>query len=103
MDDANFALPIERTRLAEHYKEVEAFQTARAKASRRLSKTMGVVASIAILGNLAQAWTIAAMIPLARLVPVFLWVRPDGTIDSAVALSRLPATQSQAVINASLW
>lgn len=43
------------------------------------------------------------MVPLAKLVPVFLWVRPDGTVDSEVSISRLPATQDRAVINASLW
>jgi type IV secretion system protein VirB8 len=32
-----------------------------------------------------------------------LWVRPDGTVDNSVALSRLPATQSQAVVTAALW
>lgn len=94
---------VEQKALAQHFKEVESFQTQRAKSIKRLSKAMIVITGVALLGNLAQAWTIATLLPLARIVPVYLWVRPDGTIDSSVAMSRLPPTQSKAVIDASLW
>ena len=99
----HLAVPIDRDRLAEHYREVESFQRARARTALRISRVLMVVAGTAILGNLAQAWTIAAMMPLTRIVPVYLWVRADGTVDSSVAMSRLPATQSAAVIDAALW
>ncbi|WP_244561477.1 type IV secretion system protein VirB8 [Ensifer aridi] len=82
---------------------MEAFQTARAKSARRVSKVLVVTAAVAVLGNVAQAFTIATMVPLNKLVPVYLWVRPDGTVDSEVSVSRLPATQEEAVVNASLW
>jgi type IV secretion system protein VirB8 len=103
MNAENLALPVDRTGLRDHYKQVESFQRDRAKAARRTSKVLGAVACIAILANLGQAWTIAALLPLTKIVPVYLWARPDGTVDSSVALSRLPATQSQAVITAALW
>ncbi|OWK25302.1 type IV secretion system protein VirB8 [Rhizobium yanglingense] len=103
MKDPEYALLVEREALADHYKEVEAFQTARAKSARRLSKALVAIAAVAVVGNVAQAFTIATMVPLNKLVPVYLWVRPDGTVDSEVSVSRLPATQEQAVINASLW
>src|ERR1035437_1166620 len=103
MSQENFALPIDRAGLSEHYKQVESFQRDRAKAARRTSKVLAVVAGIAIVANLGQAWTIASLLPLTKIVPVYLWARPDGTIDSSVALSRLPATQSQAVVAAALW
>jgi len=103
MKPGDYALPVDRTNLADHYKQVESFQRERAKAARNTSKIVSIVAGIAIIGNCAQAWTIASLLPLAKLVPVYLWTRPDGTIDSSVALSRLPATQSQAVIIAALW
>ncbi|CCM79758.1 MULTISPECIES: type IV secretion system protein VirB8 [Rhizobium] len=103
MKEAEYALLVGRETLAEHYKEVEAFQTARAKSVRRLSKAIAVVAAFAVLGNVAQAFTIATMVPLIRLVPVYLWIRPDGTVDSEVSVSRLPATQEKAVVNAALW
>jgi type IV secretion system protein VirB8 len=61
------------------------------------------VAGVSIAANFGQAWTIAALLPLTKIVPVYLWTRPDGTVDSSVALSRLPATQNQAVVTAALW
>ena len=103
MNQENFALPVDRAGLSEHYKQVESFQRDRAKAARRTSKVLAAVAGIAIVANLGQAWTIASLLPLTKIVPVYLWARPDGTVDSSVALSRLPATQSQAVVTAALW
>jgi type IV secretion system protein VirB8 len=103
MNREHFALPIDRTGLSEYYQQVESFQRERAKAARHTSKLLAVVAGIAIVANLGQAWTIASLLPLTKIVPVYLWVRPDGTVDNSVALSRLPATQSQAVITAALW
>lgn len=103
MEASEHARPVDRAELAKHYLEVQDFQISRARSARRLSKVVITIAAIALLGNLAQAWTIAVMAPLTRIVPVYLWVRPDGTIDSAVSVSALPATQSQAVVNATLW
>ncbi|MUZ66231.1 type IV secretion system protein VirB8 [Agrobacterium vitis] len=103
MKDPEHALLVEREALADHYKQVQAFQSARAKSARRISRALGAMAIVAVVGNVAQAFAIATMVPLNKLVPVYLWVRPDGTIDSEVSISRLPATQEQAVINASLW
>lgn len=103
MNKENFALPVDRTGLSEYYKQVESFQHERAMAARRTSTILAAVAAIAIVANLGQAWTIASLLPLTKIVPVYLWVRPDGTVDNAVALSRLPATQSQAVVTAALW
>jgi len=103
MNKENFALPLDRTRLSEYYKQVESFQHERAVAARRTSTILAAVAGIAIVANLGQAWTIASLLPLTKIVPVYLWVRPDGTVDNAVALSRLPATESQAVVTAALW
>lgn len=103
MTDLAQVLLVEQKALPEHFKEVESFQTTRAKSIKRLSRAMVVITGVALLGNLAQAWTIASLLPLARIVPVYLWVRPDGTIDSSVSMSQLPATQNKAVIDASLW
>jgi len=56
-----------------------------------------------MLGNLGQAWAIASLLPLTKLVPVYFVIRPDGTIDSSPTLSTLPATTDKAVIQAALW
>jgi type IV secretion system protein VirB8 len=99
----HLALPVDRASLAAHFREVQSFQRERARAAQRSARAIGVVACVSIVANLGQAWTIASLIPLTKLVPVFLWVRPDGSVDSSVALSRLPPTQSEAVIDATLW
>ena len=103
MSNESLAVPIDRAGLTEHYRQVQSFQHDRAKAARRTSKILIAVAGVAILANFGQAWTIASLLPLTKIVPVYLWARPDGTIDSSVALSRLPGTQSQAVVTAALW
>ncbi|QCJ00980.1 type IV secretion system protein VirB8 [Agrobacterium larrymoorei] len=103
MNGSEYALLVQKEALADHYNEVKAFQSARARSSRRVSRALAALAIIALAGNLAQAFAIAVMVPLNKLVPVYLWVRPDGTVDSEVSISRLPETQEQAVVNASLW
>lgn len=103
MNKEAFALPIDRSALAAHYKEVESFQHARARSAHRNSRVLAVVAGVSIVANLGLAWSVAALLPLTRIVPVFLWVRHDGSVDSSVSLSRLPPTQSEAVISAALW
>ena len=99
----DLSIPIDRAALAAHYKEVESFQRARARSARRISRVLAAVTGIAVLGNLAQAWTIASLVPLTKIEPVYLWVRPDGSVDSSIAMSRLPATQNKAVLDAALW
>jgi len=97
------ALPVQAQALEKNYKQVESFQQARARSARRMTKVAVAVAVVLGLANLALAWAVASMLPLIRLVPVYLLVRQDGTIDSSPSLSALPATQSQAVVRAALW
>lgn len=103
MNKQTNALLVSRDALADHYKEVHSFQTERAKTAQRFSRLAVLIAIIAVLGNVAQAFVIASLFPLSKVVPVFLWVQPDGTIDSEVAISQLPATQEKAVISSALW
>ncbi len=97
------ALLIKSRTLESHYRDVESFQQARARLAKRTSVAAIVVAAVLGVANLALAWTVASMLPLTKLVPVYLLIRPDGTIDSSVTLSSLPATSNQAVIRAALW
>ena len=103
MSKIDLALPIQKDGLSQHYAEVLSFQTQRAKAAQRNVKVMSAVAGISILANFGLVWSLAALMPLQKIVPVYLWVRPDGTVDNSVAMSRLPATQSDAVVSAALW
>jgi type IV secretion system protein VirB8 len=89
--------------LARHYKEVTSFHEARSRSTRYLSKGLIVCAGLLMIANIGLAWSVASMLPLTKLVPVYLLIRPDGTIDSSVSLSSLPASSDQAVIRAALW
>lgn len=102
MTDMN-AHYVNRQQLAEHYKDVQSFQAGRARQSRNLSRAAVAISGVLLLINLAQAAAIFFMLPLARIVPVYLWIRPDGTIDSEVSMSKLPATQNEAVIDSMMW
>lgn len=103
LNEIGHALLVGRKELADHYKDVVSFQSRRAKLQKQLSRGTYLVAALALIANFAQAFTIASLLPLSRVVPLYLWVRPDGTIDSASSMSQLPPTQSKAVIDASLW
>jgi len=102
-DQSSGAFPISAPLLARHYKEVQSFQEARARAARLLSKGAIVAFGISMLANVGLAWAVTSMLPLTKLVPVYFVIRPDGSIDDSVALSTLPASADQAVIRAALW
>jgi type IV secretion system protein VirB8 len=89
--------------LEAHYKDVVSFHEARSRSSRFLSRGLLIGAGLLVVANIGLAWSVASMLPLTRLVPVYLLVRPDGTIDTSVALSTLPPSVDQAVIRAALW
>jgi type IV secretion system protein VirB8 len=99
----DFALPVDRVQLAEYYRQVESFQASRARHANARSKLLAAMLTVSLLANLGQGWGISAMLPLTKLVPLPIWLRADGTVDSAESLSRLPATASEAVITAALW
>lgn len=97
------ALPVNSPRLGEYFREVESFQRARARGARRAARIAWSLAGVSLLTNVALGFAVAAMLPLERLVPLYLWVRPDGTVDSASQISDLPPTQTEAVVRAALW
>lgn len=103
MPDQSGAFPITAPLLERHYKEVQSFQEKRARSARFLSRGAIVALVISMLANVGLAWSVASLLPLTRLVPVYFLIRPDGTIDDSVALSTLPPSTDQAVIRAALW
>jgi len=103
MTDHRTAFPLTAPMLEQHYKDVVSFQEARARSSRLLSKGLMIAMGLTMAANIGLAWSVASMLPLTKLVPVYLLIRPDGTIDNSVALSTLPASTDQAVIRAALW
>lgn len=97
------ALLVQQATLEAHYKDVESFQRARARSARRMTTYALVAAAILGVANIGLAWAVASMLPLTKLVPVYLLVRKDGTIDTSVSLSTLPPSEDKAVIQAALW
>ena len=103
MPDQSGAFPITAPLLERHYKEVQSFQEKRARSARFLSRGAIVALGISMVANVGLAWSVASLLPLTRLVPVYFLIRPDGTIDDSVALSALPPSTDLAVIRAALW
>jgi type IV secretion system protein VirB8 len=103
MTDYRTAFPLAAPMLEAHYRQVLSFHEARSRSSRFLSRGLLIGAGLLVVANIGLAWSVASMLPLTRLVPVYLLVRPDGTIDTSVALSTLPPSTDQAVIRAALW
>lgn len=103
MSRPDYAILVEQKKLATHFKDVQSFHAERQKTRRGLSKAMMAITVVAVIGNLAQALALATLMPLSKIEPVYLWVRPDGTVDDSISMSRLPPTQSKAVIDAALW
>src|SRR6185437_13437460 len=97
------ALLVQQAALQAHYKDVESFQKAKARSARRMTTYALIAAAILGIANIGLAWAIASMLPLTKLVPVYLLVRQDGTIDSSVSLSTLPPSADKAVVQAALW
>jgi type IV secretion system protein VirB8 len=103
MSNRNAAIKLTAPELEAHFKEVSSFQKLRARLAVFISRGLVIGLAVSMLANLGLVWTVAAMLPLTKLVPVYLLVRQDGSIDTSVNLSTLPKTDDQAVIRAALW
>jgi type IV secretion system protein VirB8 len=86
-----------------YYAEVKSFQRERAEQALRSRSLAWAIAWAGLAGFLALAVALAWTLPLKQLVPVYLWVRHDGTVDNSVSVSDLPPTESQAVVVAAIW
>jgi Type IV secretory pathway, component VirB8 len=89
-DIKTMATPIDTERLASYYRDVESFQVAKARGARRGARVAWSIAGISLAANLALAVAVASMLPLERLVPIYLWLQPDGTVHSTTQLSNFP-------------
>lgn len=103
MPDQTGAFPLTAPLLEQGYKDVKSFQERRARSARLLSKGALIAFGVSMFANVGLAWTVASLLPLTKLVPVYFVVRQDGTIDDSVALSTLAPSTDQAVIQAALW
>ena len=88
---------------AEYRKSVLGFQSALAKRAQAVSTLLKAMLVVSVGVNVLQAASLFYAVPLIRVVPVFAWARPDGTVESAVTTASLPDTLSNAQRRAWLW
>ncbi|MDD2765508.1 MAG: type IV secretion system protein VirB8 [Opitutaceae bacterium] len=99
----NAALPIDDERLASYFQNVESFQAAEKRTARRWGRVGWGVAGVSLAVNLALGVAIVMILPLEKLVPAFITVNSDGTTNTSMSFSSLPANEQDAVIRASIW
>jgi type IV secretion system protein VirB8 len=102
-DIKTMATPVDNERLTSYYRDVESFQATKARSARRWERVAWTIAGVSLVANLALAVAVASMLPLERLVPIYLWLQPDGTVHSTTQLSNIPPTQSRALLRAAIW
>lgn len=102
-ESKRMATPIDNDRLAGYFRDVESFQASKARGARRWGRVAWSIAGVSLVANLALAFSVASMLPLERLVPIYLWLQPDGTVHSTTQLSNIPPTQSRALLRAAIW
>lgn len=89
--------------LPAHFADVASFQASRARRDRWLMRMSLGVAGVefVIIGALAVG--MLTVLPLVRVVPVFVNIHADGSVDSTPLLSALPTDQQEAVKLGLLW
>ncbi len=102
-DIKTMATPVDNERLTSYYRDVESFQATKARGARRWGRVAWTIAGVSLVANLALAVAVASMLPLERLVPIYLWLQPDGTVHSTTQVSNIPPTQSRALLRAAIW
>ena len=89
--------------LEAYYAEVRSFQATEAARARRSARAAWGIAGaeFCIIGCLAVG--MVSVLPLIRVVPVFLNPHQDGSVDATPMLSALPPNQQEAVKLSALW
>lgn len=100
---AGGAVPVTEADLERLAQQAQSFQGAKVRNWRRIGAVLGVSLGVVSLVALAEAGGIISMLPLVRVVPVFVHTRPDGTFQTSVTMSTLPGTLNEANIRALLW
>src|SRR5689334_11792350 len=72
------------------YDKVRSFEARDAKRARRGRDLLFITALIEGAVIVGLTYSLAAVTPAVRVVPTFIWTRPDGTVDAQIAMSVLP-------------
>lgn len=86
-----------------YYSQVLSFQASRARSAKRAGRAGWMFGSSMMVVNLMLGYALLSVLPTIRLQPVFIYPRGDGTVVSSVDMSVLPATEQDAMVQASLW
>jgi type IV secretion system protein VirB8 len=97
------ATPAEAADLAAHFAAVEAFQAERVRLGTRSRRQAWLVAGIMSAIALAEAFGVAAMIPLQRQVPIPILIHDDGSTEIAWSWRDVMAENKAAVVTGALW
>lgn len=97
------AAPVPAAELASYHREVVSFHARRARAQMLGTLAACTVAAVCAAGMIAEGVAMARMVPLQRIQPLYIMVRPDGVTDVARALSELPASLNEAILRATMW
>jgi type IV secretion system protein VirB8 len=91
------------TGLTEQYMKVRSLARRELHWALRSRQALITGLGISLLVNGAQGWTLAAVMPTVRLVPVMVNARADGTVAAEPIMSMMPTDVQSAVIRATLW
>lgn len=88
---------------ADYFPEPVTFQAQRARWYRRAFRIMAAATTVSWVITVGAVTAALWMLPLIRVVPVFIGFNEDGSQSSHLEFSALPPSQRVAAIEASLW
>jgi type IV secretion system protein VirB8 len=97
------ALPILDPDRAAYHKQVRSFQADQFLQMRRQRNVAIGVAGGAFGAVLALSLTVVNLVPLQRLVPLYIVVHDDGTVESDVSMAGRPPAEQERMIQAAVW
>jgi type IV secretion system protein VirB8 len=103
MNALDQAIPVGRSEAETYYSGVVAFQSEQARTWKRSSRRAWAAAGGMFTLNVLLGATIVELMPLKQVVPVFAYLNEAGLLDTATAISDLPASTRAAGIESLLW
>lgn len=104
MNLMDLAAPITRGEAeTTYYAGVVAFQAQQARIWKRSSRRAWTAAGGMFVLSIVLGAAILVMLPLKRVVPVFVYLNEAGLLDTTTAISDLPPSTKAAGIEALLW
>jgi type IV secretion system protein VirB8 len=97
------ALPVLDQDRERYHQEVLSYHAHKTKDKASRARLWFYVALISLGLNILLTASLASLLPMKQLVPLYLVSHDDGTVDSGISLTDLGVDQAQKVIRASIW